>query len=258
MSAEKIDGIYFERKVMTQGTGHTAKDATNDIHYYCRVIDEETVELGMVNFEGKPTGLAVDVLDMADFLKRMKPCSEHECEFKKRGMDPKKRKAEEKVKKANEHLDKKEYLSAEFEFGGAIKLDENNVKANYGLGKTYLEQGKVEEAKGVFEKLSQIEALFETENKHVFNEFGIDLRKNGLYDQAIHNYKKAIEIDSEDGALYYNLARVFKEMKDYGQAVDYLEKSVSVDPDFQEGAKYLNYIKRLRDGKAGEEEDQDS
>lgn len=257
MASDVKEGIYFERKTMTQGTGHTAKDAVNDIHYYVKPQEGGSLGLGIVDFQGKPTGVTVDTIETEDFHKRFKPCSEHECAFKLRDMDPKKLKAEAKVKQANMHLEKKEYLSAEFEFGNAIKLDEENVKANYGLGKTYLEQGKTEQAKEVFEKLSNIEALFEKENKHVFNEFGIDLRKNGLYDQAIHNYEKAINIDSEDPALYYNLARVYKETGNYGKALEILRTSVLLDPDFKEGAEYMDYINRLKSGATGEEEDQE-
>jgi tetratricopeptide (TPR) repeat protein len=248
MVSEATEGVYFERKTMTQGTGHTARDAVDDIHYYVKPQEDGNIGLGIVDFTGKPTGITVETIETEEFFKRFQPCTEHECAFKKRAMDPKKLNAEAKVKQANMHLEKKEFLSAEFEFGNAIKLDEKNVKANYGLGKTFLEQGKTEEAKAVFEKLSNIEALFEKENKHVFNEFGIDLRKNGIYEQAIHNYEKAINIDSEDPALYYNLARVYAVTENYDKAQEALRTSLALDPDFQEAEKYMHKIERLKSG----------
>ncbi|MFQ5561782.1 MAG: tetratricopeptide repeat protein, partial [Nitrospinota bacterium] len=211
-----LKGRFFERKKMEAGTMGTVQVHFNDLHYF--VIEEagDMMRLEMVGKQGQATGVKVDLITKSEFAERMRPCSDHDCPFvEKTEEEITKKKAQEIEGVAEEHLKNKEYLSAEFEFGKALKLDEESVKSNYGMGMVYLETGRKEEAKKMFSKLSKIDALFEKENKHLFNKFGIDLRKNGMYDEAIENYQKAISIDEKDEYLYYNLGRAFKEKGDY-------------------------------------------
>src|SRR3989338_10431823 len=146
MESIKIQGIYFERKIMTAGVGATVRERVDDLHYYVRGLDD-----------------------------------------------------------------------------GNIRLE--------------------------FLKVSQTEALFEEENKHVFNEFGIDLRKNGMYDEAIGNYEKAISIDPKDENLYYNLGRAYKETGDYKTAYEKVKKALELKPDFKEAQEYLEFLKNKASGK---------
>ncbi len=116
---------------------------------------------------------------------------------------------EEPIKQEKEKEVENELLKAEDAFDRALKFDEEHVRAMYGKGKTLLGKGQKGAAEKIFRKLSTIEATFEEENRHIFNELGMDLRKLKMLDDAIDMYKKAIEIDSEAPALYVNLARVY-------------------------------------------------
>ena len=239
------EGTYFERKEMRVGTSGTSSSKVDDIHYYCKMKPNGKVALEMCKNDGKSTGFEIEEVVLEDFQERFKDCSQHKCFLNMTEDDLEQEKVDKLTSQAQHHLDKKEYLSAEFEFKNALKLDEENVKANYGLGKTYLESGDTEKAKEVFDNLSHIDALFENENKHIFNEMGIDLRKMELFDEAIHNYEKAIQIDPEDFALFYNIGRAYKEKGDLQKSKKYLEQSVKVSPDFEEGKKYLAGLERL-------------
>jgi cytochrome c-type biogenesis protein CcmH/NrfG len=53
---------------------------------------------------------------------------------------------------------------AEFEFSRAVKLDEDNVWANFWLGRTYMAMGEGNKAKQVFHKLFTIETMLEQRN----------------------------------------------------------------------------------------------
>ncbi|OGW05284.1 MAG: hypothetical protein A2889_06230 [Nitrospinae bacterium RIFCSPLOWO2_01_FULL_39_10] len=243
MESIKIQGIYFERKLMTAGVGATAQEKTDDLHYYVREIPDGSIRLELLKGTTS-TGIELDVISKEEFAKRFRSCSEHDCPFvQKTPEDKKKAKHNEIVKEADEHLKNKEYNSAEFEYGRALKLNEESVRANYGMGKVYIETGRIEQAKQIFKKLSQTEALFEQENKHIFNEFGIDLRKNGMYDEAIGNYEKAISIDPKDENLYYNLGRAYKETGDYKTAYEKVKKALELKPDFKEAQEYLEFLK---------------
>ncbi|MEE8483940.1 MAG: tetratricopeptide repeat protein, partial [Nitrospinota bacterium] len=145
-------------------------------------------------------------------------------------------------KMGEEHLEKGEFKEAEDKFKRALAFDEENVKAKFGLGKTHLEQGKTDEAMEIFNELSQIDSLFEEENKHVFNEFGIELRKLEKYDLAIANYEKAITIDALDEALYYNLARAYDKKDLLGKAIEKLKEALKIEKDFPEAQTYLSHL----------------
>ena len=75
----------------------------------------------------------------------------------------------------------------------------------------------------MFSKLSNIDALFEKENKHIFNEVGIELRQRGMLEEAITNYLKAIRINQNDWVLYYNLGRAHYEKGDRPNALENLK-----------------------------------
>ena len=99
-------------------------------------------------------------------------------------------------------MEKNEFHSAEYEFKNALKVDESSVKASLGLGQSFVGQGKIEEAKEVFSALGENEELYKEENKHTFNELGISLRKQEMYDEAVKNYHRAIQLDTDDPVLH--------------------------------------------------------
>lgn len=247
MSGKKIEGIYFERKTMVRGTGHTMREDVNDIHYHVKTDANGQVALGVINFEGKPTGLVAETISFQDFKKRFKSCSHHDCHFQLIGMDPQLRKLEEKAMKGREHLRKQDYSKAEAEFRSALEGDEGHLKAAYGLGKTYLEKGEPEKAGEIFEKLSRNEALFSKENLRVFKEFGVDLRKGKMYSLAVQNYRKAIQLHPEDAALYFGLARVYGKTQEYDKAVKCLRKCLSLKPDHSKASEYLDHIQQKQE-----------
>ncbi len=137
------------------------------------------------------------------------------------------------------HLEANEFLSAEFEYNNALKLDEQNVRANFGLGKTYLASGQNDKAANVFRKLSTIEAVLEPQNKHIFNEFGMALRKMGLYVEAVRHYHRALSLTSGDENLWFNLGRALYEGGQHKQALGAVKKALDINPNFEEARQYL-------------------
>ena len=150
---------------------------------------------------------------------------------------------------AEEHVKRKELFSAEFEYKNALKLDEDNLRANFGIGNVYLEMGESEKAKEIFVKISKTEAIFEEKNKHFFNECAIQLRKQKLYDEAIEYYQKGIELSPNDENLYFNTARALFEKGDHEKAKESIFKVISINPSHKEAKAFLNYMdqKRMED-----------
>jgi len=216
------------------GTKRT-HDAPHDLHYFCKSTGSGEVALYFLKPTGEATSMIVDTITREAFDSRLKDCSTHKCDLKPVSEEDKKKEAAEaKVSVGQHHMDKKEYNAAAFEFGQAIKQDKENLKAHLGKGKAHLSLGEVEEAKKSFESMSKIDDLYKKDNKHIFNEYGIELRHGQLYDLAIENYEKAISIDDKDEALYFNIARAYQESGRVGDAIKNLDKALSIKPDFRE------------------------
>ncbi|QLA19268.1 tetratricopeptide repeat protein [Desulfolutivibrio sulfoxidireducens] len=64
-----------------------------------------------------------------------------------------------------------------------------------------------------------------------FNRLGITLRKQGRWEDAITEYRKALKISPSDGNLYYNIAMAHTEGKQFLDAYNYLNKALSLSPD---------------------------
>ena len=107
-----------------------------------------------------------------------------------------------------------------------------------------MEMGEEAKAKEVFRKITEIDAIFEKENKHIFNEFGISLRKAGMYEEALGHYGKAIEISPDDEHLYFNVARVYYEKGDIPAAMEWLDKALTMNPDFDEAKRFKESIEK--------------
>jgi tetratricopeptide (TPR) repeat protein len=237
------DGIYLESSAATLGVGDTAQRTTLESFWRARQINDDTVRLELLDMDDRLTGI-VEEVELEDFQSRFvfQPDYLEKCEQRRKNQ-----RVNKIVALAERHYQDREFLSAEFEYNNALKIDEQNVRANFGLGMTYVEQGETDKARDVFQNLAGIDAMFEEENKHLFNEFGISLRKLGLYSEAIRHYQKALSIVDDDENLYYNLGRAYFEKGDRPNAVKWLGQALTVNPDFAEGRKYLAFIQQQKD-----------
>lgn len=245
MGTETIKGVFYETKKIEAGTMATRRthDTPHDLHYYAKNNMKGEVDLFYLKPDGSPTAIVVDTISMDDFKTRFKDCSTHECDLKpKTEVDKKKEASLKKTAVGKMHLDKQEYHAAAFEFGQAIKVDKENLEAHLGKGKAHIELGEVDKARETFANMAKIDSLYEKENKHLFNEYGIELRRGKMYDMAVENYMKAVEIDPDDEALYFNLARAFHEGGKVSEAAEHLKKALQIKPDFNEAKLLLNAI----------------
>ena len=241
--ADRIGGYYSEQVKISLGTGATKRQTTGENIFLAKERPDGTVEMSLLNMKGEPTNIR-EVVDKEEFHRRCKPKKDFLPPSKKLddGHLRKKAEADKRASRGNLHLKRKEYNSAEFEYDSALKIDEENVRAHYGLGKLHLEKGEKEKAQEIFRQLSQIEALFEEDNKHIFNEFGIDLRQNKMYDEAIANYSKALEISTHDPILHFNLARAYMGNELWAEALENLQKALDLKNDFPEAEKLIKLV----------------
>ncbi|MFA7463552.1 MAG: tetratricopeptide repeat protein [Syntrophales bacterium] len=107
-----------------------------------------------------------------------------------------------------------------------------------------VEQGKYREAR---EALQKNELLLERVVNQM-NEKGIELRKSQNYSGAISEYKRVLNIYPDDEGIYYNIARAFYEKGDLDLARQNLESALHINPGFNEGKRFLDYLNWLERG----------
>ena len=63
-----------------------------------------------------------------------------------------------------------------------------------------------------------------------YSALGTSLYREGKYEEAIEQFNKAIELDSEISGPYRGLGGAYLELKDYEKAIENFEKSLSINP----------------------------
>ena len=127
----------------------------------------------------------------------------------------------------------------------AVRLSSNNIRACFGLGISYLHSENEDNALLVLDQLLELKSAFSPEYKHLFNEFGVALRKKGLHDEALKYYLKARELCGDDENQLFNIGRLLFEMGERARAQSALEKALSLAPGFVEAQQMLSHVRRL-------------
>lgn len=160
------------------------------------------------------------------------------------------------------------------------KLSPLNTERKYEIGTVYVEQGEVNKAELYFdeaiecatrEMLSSVGNItrdiaaklgevspdlsekyltqfldmkgdrLSNEDMDTFNRLGIALRKQGKWKEAVDNYKRALEICSEDEGLYYNMAMAYLEGGQVWDAAQSMDGALNLNPNFTSGSDNLSY-----------------
>ncbi|MBZ0254639.1 tetratricopeptide repeat protein [bacterium] len=77
-----------------------------------------------------------------------------------------------------------------------------------------------------------------TEQKQAFYNQGLEYYGQQKYDEAIEEYKKAIELDPQDGELYLAVSMAYDRKAEYDDALEYARRAVDYMP--REPLAYTN------------------
>lgn len=241
----KIHGVFSCQTVAKVGTGTTTRKTIQKSYWWAEQVEGEGEPVVMVqplNNKNIPSG-DKEAIVLADFLQRFSP----ELEYYQAEVFPKMKELDSTIKRAEQQRDQGALYSAEFEYQAALDFDEQNVRANFGLGLTYMERGEPEKAGDIFQRVVGLDAAFAPEHKHLFNEFGINLRKSKLLDEAVDYYRRALELTDNDENLYYNIARAYFERGDREDCLENLKKALEINPNQAEVKKFLEYLEKNGD-----------
>ncbi len=236
--AQVVEGGYYLERIRSKvGTGDTERETVMENYWIVRSVEGDKVVVELLDINDQPSGYT-ETVDLEEFSRRFI----HQPDFKPKQLKPKERLAEQHAARGERHLAQNEFLSAEYEFLQSLKYQQNNVRANFGLGKTYLALGETDKAKEAFKRLAEVDELLEPRYKHIFNELGIQLRKLGMYAEAVKHYSRALKIEDTDEHLWFNLGRALYEGGQKQKGIEAMKKALRLNPTFPEARAYLKAI----------------
>lgn len=224
------------------GTGTTARKQQSKSLWFANQCDEDSYAVRKINPQFVPVG-EESFVDRETLLSEYTP----EVEIHNQHVQPAMAALNKSLAKGDKHRQENKPLSAEMEYTQALEVDETNVRAIFGLGLVYLDRNDREKGLAVFDQLVAMEAAFDEEHKHLFNEFGIALRKNELYEESIRYYTRASELTKDDENLFYNLARVFYEKNDWEHCFLFVDKALKLNPGHSPGIALMQVMSAMAD-----------
>ncbi|SNS21218.1 Tetratricopeptide repeat-containing protein [Humidesulfovibrio mexicanus] len=239
---QHLTGVFFQRAFATIGTGTTTRKTEQYLYYYVRESGDDTLELHTLGPDGQPSGEKRSIT-REELLQSYLLEPQMSLDFARD--EARRQEAVGKaVARGDRYFKQRKTFSAEFEYGKALALDVENVRANFGIGLCYLSRGERDKAREVFERLVKIDAAFEDRHKHLFNAFGISLRKAGMFAEALAYYARALELCSDDENLHYNMARAAFGNGNADSAGRHLASCLALNPRHPEALQFEAFLKR--------------
>jgi tetratricopeptide (TPR) repeat protein len=137
----------------------------------------------------------------------------------------------------------------------ALELNPENAESHYYLATVLLGQGRLQEAREEYRAclrydpepdkaedarrtIAQInesiglEQTLSSKDANVYLFRGADYFRKGLYDQAVSDFTRAIEINPEHAEAYSNRGVAYVKKGDYDRAISDYNKALEIDPDY--------------------------
>ncbi len=105
--------------------------------------------------------------------------------------------------------------------------------------------------KGIMAAKATLDTLLSTQkdivpgHKHMFTDFGIELRKLQQYALAEKAFQKAYDLNREDPNVLFNLGRLYYELNKKEVALQYLNAAVRIEEDHEEALLLIKKIKKI-------------
>lgn len=242
----RILGVYSLVKAAGTGHGATARTYEQKTNWFVRLTDDDEYIVQALNANSIPSGPLASI-SKGEFIRNYKPEPGY---YEKRCL-PFIESLKKKLTQADKLLAEEDLDGAEKEFCKALLLDEKNPKANIELGKIHLQKGDGKKLAAAMRRILSTDALFQEHERHLFNEFGISLRKEKHFAEAVSFYGKALEHNNADEHLHFNIARALAESGHIDTACSHLETALALHPDFEAARRFLDYLGKNGSAPAG-------
>ncbi len=244
---DRIGGVFSQKKTAKIGTGTTARRTELMSYFLVNEREDGVIEVQALTANDVPFG-PVSEISREELLENYLPDPQKTLSRAQAALSPEELEIQKAVARGDKFRKRGESFTAEFEYSKALALDEGNVRANFGIGLCYIDRGERDKAREVFERLVQLDAAFEDEHKHLFNEFGISLRKSGMHGEALDYYARAVALSPNDENLRYNMARAALDKGDVKAAAQHLAACLKLNPSHAEALQFVDYLKRKKLG----------
>jgi Flp pilus assembly protein TadD len=239
-----ISGVFSQTRTNVVGTGTTTRKSETVTYFYAREREDGVLEVQALGDQVVFGPVLEHSLD--EFLAEYMP-EPQMSQLRAQAEAARQAEIRKAVARGDKFYQQGKTFSAEFEYGKALALDVENVRANFGIGLCYIAREETDKARVVLGRLLQLEAAFEDEHKHLFNEFGIRLRVSHMDAEALSYYTKALEISPDDENLHYNMARAAFAMGEAEEAAQHLGRCLALNPGHAEAKKFMDFLKRKKD-----------
>ncbi|SFM08316.1 Tetratricopeptide repeat-containing protein [Desulfomicrobium norvegicum] len=134
---------------------------------------------------------------------------------------------------ARKLLESDETAKAQQVCGRLIDAAKTDTELKITVADIFLEFGKYDEA------LEYLKAAYadNPDSAHIFNKLGMALRKSGRLEEAEKFYIQALERQAHDEIIYFNLGRVYLDMKRWKNAIAAADRALAVNAEFVEAKK---------------------
>jgi tetratricopeptide (TPR) repeat protein len=131
---------------------------------------------------------------------------------------------------------------AEFCFQQALRDEPSSAEAYYGLGSVYLQQQKNAEARENFERSVRLQASYPGTVPRAWSNLGILAAREGSSDEAVRNFRRALEIDPDYQVAWVNLGSAYRQKKDWKEAAAALRQALALRPEDPEANYGLGMV----------------
>ncbi len=238
----EVMGVYSYSSEHEYRLGERNSRFRHGTYWYVHRIDEDIYEVRPINANHVPSG-APSRITRKEFLANYSP----ELSYYDNNTLPCLESLRKKVRLGRRYFNLGLLDKAERQFASAVIIQEDSIPGNIGLSQVYAEQQEFTKLRVVLDKLLNIDEVFREEQRHRFNEFGINLRKKGLYDDAIRFYSKALEVNEKDENLHFNIARAYHGNDMGKNCRDHLERALEIAPDMTAAKSMLRVIRTETD-----------
>ena len=233
----QVLGVYSKNTQEKTGVGTTLQKAAHKTFYYVTRSGIDEYHVQPLNEQHIPSGI-VTSLTKRQFLTAFTP----EMDYYEKKTLPALKSLQAKILKGEELFAEGNLDEAEQSFAKALLLDPENPKASLGIGSVLCNKQNFQKLSKIVNKLLNSDAVFLESQRQEFNIFAISLRKQELFEESINFYKKALEINTNDENLHFNLARSFFDAGNTDEALKHIDKALTIQPDLEWAHKFKKYI----------------
>src|SRR5262249_21468362 len=116
----------------------------------------------------------------------------------------------------------------------ALRDDPDNSEALYGLGSIYLQQNKPADARAAFERVIRLPQRYPGTLPNAWNNLGLLSAREGRTDEAIQQFKQALQLDPDHFIALENLGNAYRQAKRWDDAKETLQRALQLNPDSAE------------------------